>query len=105
MPDDPKPEQKPEVTEDTFRQWFDKYEKERGTVPASAGDQQSKGAAAQQPDIAAAVEAALTRREATQKRESRLSALEQSNNDLAKQVEALKNQIAKAGRSVFSIFN
>lgn len=105
MPDDQKPDQKPEVTEDTFRQWFEKYEKERGTVPASGGDQQPKGAPAQQPDIAAAVEAALSRREANTKRESRLSALEQSNTELSAQVKALTDQIKKAGRSVFSIFN
>ena len=92
-----------DTEESRFRAYLDRYvtEHESKPVPAGQGNQQP---AQQTPDLAAAIEAALTKRERASQSKKEMEELKTSNTGLAKRVEDLERAIKRTARDPFSIF-
>lgn len=89
--------------ESKFQAWFRKYldEHEGAVQPHPSTSQNSQSGT----DIAAAVEAALSRREAKNRQTTRLDTVEKESTAHKAEIEALKSALAKPKKkSIFSIF-
>src|ERR1700751_318264 len=94
----------PPDEESRFRQWLRKYvtEHQSKQLPNGQGGQQPSQSVAA-PDLAAAVEAVIAKRERSQQSRKEIDDLKAGNATLAQRLEALEKNAKK--RSPFSIFS
>jgi hypothetical protein len=96
--------------EQRFEQWFRGYIERNEINVTPSGQSQSVGTSSggqpnSGPSLEAAIEAAMTRREQRQKRDSTVTSLQAANEALKTRVDALEQLVTKPKKSVFSIFS